>query len=76
MLEVLSVKEHRDPECNDRDYDILMRCKIINIYLFLRYRVPEKKVDELNRLLPVMLNNKMRYRIIRSKGTLVKFKWY
>lgn len=76
MLEVLNIKTHRNEEHNAVDYDILMRCKIINVYLFLRYRVSDKKVDELNRSLPVMPNDKMRYRSIRSKGTLVEFKWY
>lgn len=53
-----------------------MRCKIINVLLFLRYRVSDKRVDELNRSLPTMIDNEALYRIIHSKGTLIEFKWY
>lgn len=76
MLEILSIKDHRNREHDAVDYDILMRCKIINVLLFLRYRVSKKKVDELNRSLPPMLDNWRFYRIIHSKGTLIEFKWY
>ena len=76
MLEVLSIKDRRDPECNARNYDILLHYKIVNIYRLVRYRLHEEQVDELTRLLPTMVNNKVFYRIIRSEGVLVRSKWY
>lgn len=76
MLEVLSVKEHRDPESNDCVYDILLHYKIVNVYRLVRYRLHEEQVDELTRLLPTMVDNKVFYRIIRSEGVLVRDKWY
>ena len=76
MIEVLSIKDHRDPERNDRDYDILLRYKIVNVYRLVRYRLRKEQVDELTRLLPTMVDNKVLYRIIRSEGVLVRSKWY
>lgn len=76
MLEVLNIKNHRDPESNDRDYDILLRYKIVNVYRLVRYRLHKEQVDELTRLLPTMVDNKVLYRIIRSEGELVRSKWY
>lgn len=76
MLEVLSIKNHRDPEHNDRDYDILLHYKIVNVYRIVRYRLRKEQVDELTRLLPTMVDNKVLYRIIRSEGVLVRAKWY
>ena len=76
MLEVLSIKEHRDPESNDRNYDILLHYKIVNVYRFVRYRLLKEQVDELTLSLPTMLDNKVLYRVIRSEGALVRSKWY
>ena len=76
MLEVLSIKDHRDPECNDRNYDILLHYKIVNVYRIVRYRLHKEQVDELTRLLPTMVDNKVLYRIVRSEGVLVRSKWY
>lgn len=76
MLEVLNVKEHRDPESNDRNYDILLHYKIVNVYRLVRYRLRKEQVDELTRLLPTMVDNKVLYRIIRSEGVLIRSKWY
>lgn len=76
MLEVLKITKHRDPECNDRDYDIFLHYKIVNIYRIVRYRLHKEQVDELTRLLPTMVDNKVLYRIIRSEGVLVRSKWY
>lgn len=76
MLEVLNVKSHRNREHDAVDYDILLHYKIVNVYRVVLYRVSEKKVDELNRSLPTMIDNRALYRIIRSEGALVKDKWY
>ena len=76
MLEVLSIKNYRDPESNDRDYDILLHYKIVNVYRFVRYRLLKEQVDELTLSLPTMLDNKVLYRVIRSEGALVRSKWY
>ena len=76
MLEVLSVKEHRDPESNDRNYDILLRYKIVNVYRIVRYRLHEEQANELTQALPIMVDNKALYRVIRSEGVLVRSKWY
>lgn len=76
LCEVLSIKDHRDLERNDRNYDILLRYKIVNVYRLVRYRLREEQVNELNRLLPTMVDNKALYRIIRSEGVLVRSKWY
>ena len=76
MLEVLSIKNHRDPECNDRDYDILLHYKIVNIYRIVRYRLHEEQANELTQALPIMVDNKVFYRVIRSEGVLVRSKWY
>lgn len=76
MLEVLSIKNHRNREHNAVDYGILLHYKIVNVYRIVRYRLSSKRVDELDRSLPVMLDNKALYRIIRSEGTLIEDKWY
>lgn len=76
FCEVLSIEDHRDLERNDRNYDILLRYKIVNVYRLVRYRLHEEQVNELTRLLPTMVNNKALYRIIRSEGELVRSKWY
>ena len=76
MLEVLSIKDHRDPEGNGRNYDILLHYKIVNVYRIVRYRLHQEQVDELTRLLPTMVKNKVLYRIIRSEGVLIRSKWY
>ena len=76
MLEVLNVKEHRDPESNDRNYDILLHYKIVNVYRIVRYRLHAEQVGELSQALPIMVDNEVLYRIIRSEGTLVRSKWY
>lgn len=76
MLEVLKVTKHRDPECNDLNYDFFLRYKIVNVYRIVRYRLHEEQVDELTRSLPIMVDNKVLYRVIRSEGVLVRSKWY
>ena len=76
MLEVLSVKEHRDPESNDRNYDILLHYKIVNVYRIVRYRLHAEQVDELVRVLPTMVDNEVLYRVVRAEGALVRSKWY
>ena len=76
FCEVLSIKDHRDLERNDQNYDILLRYKIVNVYRLVRYRLHEEQVNELTRLLPTMVDNKVLYRIIRSEGVLVRSKWY
>ena len=76
LCEVLSIKEHRDLERNDRNYDILLRYKIVNVYRLVRYRLREEQVNEPTRLPPVMVDNKVLYHIIRSEGVLVRSKWY
>ena len=76
MLEVLSIKEHRDPESNDRNYDILLHYKIVNVYRFVRYRLHQEQVGELTRVLPTVVDNEVLYRVIRSEGALVRSKWY
>lgn len=76
MLEVLSIKNHRNREHDAVDYGILLRYKIVNVYRVVRYRVSDKRVDELDRSLPVMIDNKALYRIIRSEGALIEDKWY
>ena len=76
FCEVLSIKEHRDLERNDRNYDILLRYKIVNVYRLVRYRLREEQVNEPTRLRPVMVDNKVLYHIIRSEGVLVRSKWY
>ena len=76
FCEVLSINKHRDLERNDQNYDILLRYKIVNVYRLVRYRLHEEQVNELTRLLPTMVNNKILYRIIRSEGALVRSKWY
>lgn len=76
MLEVVSIKNHRNREHNAVDYGILLHYEIVNVYRFVHYRVSEKKVDELDRLLPTMVDNKVLYRIIRSEGVLIRSKWY
>lgn len=76
FCEVLSIKKHRDLERNDQNYDILLRYKIVNVYRLVRYRLRDEQVDELTRLLPTMVDNKVLYRIIRSEGALVRDKWY
>ena len=76
MLEVLSIKEHRDPESNDRIYDILLHYKIVNVYRLVRYRLHQEQVNELTRMLPTMVDNEALYRVIRSEGVLVRSKWY
>lgn len=76
MLEILSIKTHRNREHNAFDYDILLHYKIVNVYRLVRYRVSDKRVDELDRSLPTMIDNKAYYRIIRSEGALIEDKWY
>lgn len=76
FCEVLSVKNHQDLECNDRNYDILLHYKIVNIYRIIRYRLHQEQVDELTRVLPIMVDNEVFYRVVRSEGALVRSKWY
>jgi len=76
MLEVMNIKNHRNREHNAVDYDILLHYRIVNVYRVVRYRVSEKRLDELNRSLPVMIDNKALYRIVRSEGALIEDKWY
>ena len=75
FCEILSIKDHRDLERNDRNYDILLHYKIVNVYRLVRYRLRKEQVDELTRLLPTMVDNKVLYRVIRSEGALVRSKW-
>lgn len=76
FYKVLSVKNHQDLESNDRYYDILLRYKIVNVYRIVRYRLHEEQVNELTRVLPIMVDNEVFYRVIRSEGVLVRSKWY
>lgn len=76
MREVLKVTKHRDPECNDLNYDFFLHYKIVNVYRIVRYRLHEEQVDELTRSLPIMVDNDVLYRVIRSEGVLVSSKWY
>lgn len=76
MLEVLKITKYRDPEYNDLNYDIFLHYKIVNVYRIVRYRLHEEQVDELTRALPIMVDNEVLYRIIRSEGVLVRSKWY
>lgn len=76
MLEVLKVTKHRDLECNDRNYDILLHYKIVNVYRIVRYRLHEEQANELTQALPIMVDNEVLYRVVRSEGALVRSKWY
>lgn len=76
FCEVLKISKNRDLERNDLNYDILLHYKILNIYRIVRYRLHEEQVNELTRALPIMVDNEMLYRIIRSEGVLVRSKWY
>lgn len=76
MLEVLKITKHRDLECNDLNYDFFLHYKIINVYRIVRYRLHEEQAKELIRSLPMMVDNEVLYRVIRSEGVLVSSKWY
>ena len=76
MLEVLKIAKHRDPECDDLNYDFFLHYKIVNVYRIVRYRLHEEQAKELIRSLATMVDNKVLYRVIRSEGVLVRDKWY